>query len=326
MGNANKRTLKLSTSKKPATSKTPGTPTTSNSTPAIRASTRWSDIAAGRKSTHPDTAPVKLVLDVFELTQHVLSFLSVMDSLRVRRVCRSFRDVFDQSPKLRHAAFLKADPSFEGEKWVRTADDKLLVGEKAYEYIASREEAGLPVDEFKPLRINLMAFRPPQLQPSVHSRVGDFFRTGESILAAPDSLLRVDGPINRKSSCRSMFLTQPPTTKVRVTSYGLKRYPDWEDRRGLPKFFEGKCSVRVIEKPGGVTVADVRTVVEQQAYLADRGRASLSSLTFLDGLAVTAEEVDEIEEQQRKPLEEDEEASEDGEAKVGSSEGDERGD
>ena len=62
---------------------------------------RWSDIAADRKSTHPDVAPIKRILDTAELCENVLKHLPPRDLVRLQRLCRATQAVIESSPALK---------------------------------------------------------------------------------------------------------------------------------------------------------------------------------------------------------------------------------
>lgn len=112
MGNANKRAGKLVFPLRTLDA------TKESSQPAQAASSiavRWSDVAADRKSTHPDAAPIKSLLGVEELREPVLTYLALQELFRARGVCGTFRNVVDTSPTLQQTLFLKPSPWIDGQ-------------------------------------------------------------------------------------------------------------------------------------------------------------------------------------------------------------------
>lgn len=66
---------------------------------------RWSNLVAGRQSTHPDVGTVKAAaairaLEIPELCENILEFLPTKDVLRAYRICRKINDIITGSSKL----------------------------------------------------------------------------------------------------------------------------------------------------------------------------------------------------------------------------------
>lgn len=89
-----------------------------------------------------------------------------------------------------------------------------------------------------------------------------------------------------KALCYRMFLTQPPVTKVKISMVGLCRYPEWEDRRGLPKFYEGEVAMQIVENEDGVTFQHFISAIGAASYKAVRGRARPRGTMYFGGYAV----------------------------------------
>lgn len=105
---------------------------------------RWSDIAANRKSTHPDAASVLPVINTIELCEHVLSYLSIKDLGLTRGVCRQVKAVVDSSLLLRQNLFLK--PRLNNPSWAFT-DSTLLTGTKSDQHMELAKAEGEPTGE-----------------------------------------------------------------------------------------------------------------------------------------------------------------------------------
>ena len=73
-----------------------------------------------------------------------------------------------------------------------------------------------------------------------------------------------------------MFLSQPPVTKVTLEIYGRREFMPWEDRRGLPKWFDGCVCTLAVEEESGVTLGQVIDAVKPKLLGQDRRIANIS--------------------------------------------------
>lgn len=94
--------------------------------------------------------------------------------------------------------------------------------------------------------------------------------------------------------CLNMFLSQPLVTKFQLSFSVSCRYPDWEDRRGLPKRYDDTAS-RLVKDEKGVKWMQVVDAARRGVY--SEGRSSTSArLNFFGVLGMTSEELEEMRE------------------------------
>jgi len=199
---------------------------------------RWSDVAANRKSTHPDLAPIKRIIDTYELCGGVLQLLPLKDILRMKRVCRTFNSIINSSAIIQTKLFQK--PTSVTPSWVFDSDGVLLTSNEASEYIRKNQAAGCSSNSVRLYAVNSLLLSLVDTS-TLETRIGDdsSYTTyyGSPILNI--SIKRRLRSMPQQASHCSMYLSQPPTTKVRISIEGRKDFMLWEDRRGLPKWFHG---------------------------------------------------------------------------------------
>ncbi|KAK4548757.1 hypothetical protein LTR36_008530 [Oleoguttula mirabilis] len=251
---------------------------------------RWSDVAASRKSTHPDVAPFKRVLDIFELCEHVLEYVPPKELLGMKRVCRSMNGVITKSPTLQTKLFFRAVPA--STPWVVDASHSLLAGAKAVDTIRERDITGIAVQSARAYAYNpfTLSMREHDREAGLIYRFLSYIRSGTvcyDYIYLEHHMKSKLHTISEVASCRSMFVSQPSATKVVVEFYGRCEFPPWEDRRGLPKWYRGCVSRPTITNDSGVIVGEVLDVIRRETR---GGDASFQHLCFTEGFAVSMEQ------------------------------------
>lgn len=295
----------------------------------VREAVHWSDVAASRKSTHPDAAPVKKVLNVTELCEQVLLHLSPSALIHARKVCRTFRNAIDSTPSLQRALFLQVDPALNARSWAYRqqiypidneeevyGDDMygdeyelpeegpkdiavtspLLTSEAAAKYADEAEQTGVRftgvrLTTIRPLVVNPLLSRSMKYKrETLERRAFNFIAEGPNKNTISLSDFKEQLLFcGRYAICRQMFLSQPPVTKIKLSFEGWISYPAYEDRRGLPKGTVDHVGSVDLEDKDGIRLHQVLTAA-YRGVNCERGTGRLYCITFLDGLAVGEEE------------------------------------
>ena len=252
---------------------------------------RWSDIAAGRKSTHPDAAAIKPILDTAELCENVLKYLSLKDLIKAQLICRSVCSVIKTSPLLRNELFMTPTEHSETNVWLFNANRDLFVGKKALQYLdeTSANRFKPPPRTIQPLVYNPLLFA-SKWQDDVNS-VGhyldkpvDYPNEYNTITLRLRAKLR---SLSKDASCRSMFLSQPPVTEVHTFIDGRFYYPEWEDRRGLPKWTIARVAKPRIENAEGVTFGQLVDAIV--SAMNEHDETSLDAVRAFHGLFLSVQ-------------------------------------
>ncbi|KAK3700978.1 hypothetical protein LTR37_015684 [Vermiconidia calcicola] len=219
---------------------------------------RWSDVAVGRRSTHPDAAPVKRTLDTPELLENVLKYLPPKDLVLMQRLCRAVHATTQSSRALQAALLRKPIRDSDQQPWVYLSTDTMLTGIPAANHITNLKSSGPAPRVVQPHVYNPLLVEPwklPSLKTfALDSAVGTLrLNTNNKI----DSL-------TAKASFRDMFLTQPPVTEVVIVIHGKCYYPSWEDRRGLPKWFSETVATPKIANVEGVTFGELVDAIRSE--------------------------------------------------------------
>ncbi|KAK3639890.1 hypothetical protein LTR56_010220 [Elasticomyces elasticus] len=237
-----------------------------------------SDIAAGRKSTHPDSgtwSPAKRVFRTFELCEMVLDKFDLLDLVRAKGICRAVKDTIKASPKLQIKLFLKPAPDKDCRPWVLTIDDHLLAGDKALQ--AVKHESKDPT--VKPLPINIYAFSPIFFHVCQTCAPHGVFIPAERMAraAARNVTIGIDSKTSfqpnryhinderewssfkpgKTASCCSMYLSQPPAREVALI---LSTEPQHYEN-----FQRGTQCMEYLSNPSGVTFGEVIDKVHSHA-------------------------------------------------------------
>lgn len=233
---------------------------------------RWSDVATGRKSTHPSLSRSQDVFGTFELCEQILEYLPMKDVLRATQVCRDIKQVVANSPPLQVKLFFKPDPTLG--KLAVSDSDKLLSGTKADEHIAaakaSGEERTGEIALFTLHPILKMEYRPQRfkhmgmVQNAInHVRTGhrNEVNRGLAFLFIQDTKVFM-GELDA-SKLGKMFVSQPPVKEVGL---GIGVYHPWV---ALPKR-------TLVHNQTGVTIGQVLSAVR------DAGKEHF----YYDGLQV----------------------------------------
>jgi hypothetical protein len=178
----------------------------------------------------------------------------------MQRLCRRVRGVIKTSSPLQTNLFFRAAKDTSGRGWVLSSNDRLLSGNEAAQYLNKATTSDL-----KPLIIKPAVYNPLVLTKHLDDKDSISFRRRLETLSKErmtaygiyeNFKLKHKKPPT-EASCRSMLLTQPPVTTVNVEIEGKKCYPDWENRRGLPKWYYGTIARARVTNPTGVTLDDV---------------------------------------------------------------------
>ena len=232
----------------------------------VNVAMRWSDIAAGRKSTHPDAAPIKRILATTELLEQVLMHLPMRDLLRAKQLCHTVHNLITTSPEIQIKLYLRAaDPNKSGSWVVDTNTKALLSDKKAKEYIAKAEKAGVKVKVVHPVIANpLVTTDRDENYSSVYYFLNDI---SAGFYVWPCMIIP---RYLTYTSYMDMFLTQPPAKSIRMHMNGYTRYEDDWDRAGLPKSYWGPVGSFCISNPNDLTVRDVMEGAKYQGKEIDR--------------------------------------------------------
>ena len=250
-----------------------------NDTPT--APTRWSDVTAGRKSTHPDVAPIKRLLDTTELLELVLGNLPLKDLLVMQRLGRRVREVIRTSSPLQTRLFFRGTKDTCAQGWVFSCDDRLLGGNEAVRYLSNTTTLDPKSLIIKPAIYNsLMLTKCRDDNDSICFKLRLWYLRKEPMSLYERFKLKHKSSVVNATN-RSMLLTQPPVTTVNIDIEGKKPYPDWEDRRGLPKWYYGTVARVKVENPAGVTLGDVLSKERDDGWI--------GNITFPDNFVTTVE-------------------------------------
>jgi hypothetical protein len=63
--------------------------------------------------------------------------------------------------------------------------------------------------------------------------------------------------LSEEAYSRNMFITQPPIRRLWLNISGREYYESWEDRRGLPKWYEGPRDDQELIVEGGIRFIDL---------------------------------------------------------------------
>lgn len=234
------------------------------------AAARYSDIAAGRKSTN--STPIQKLLDTFELCEQVLDYLPMKDLLHITRVCRAFKANIENSHRLQAKLFLAPDRTLK--KLAVSPRNTLLAGHKAEQHIAAAiaaNEAAIATgsgEEFDLGEISLYTPHPylnTGRLPDRYKRMGvvkyaSFCHQSCSnkdryIVLSIDLSTAMSIPTS--SSFHNMLLSQPPATNVSV-NFPLTLDPG--PQKPLPRLNQ-------VFNAAGVTMGDVLMVIRRSTDL-----------------------------------------------------------
>jgi len=267
-------------------------PPSVRSTPTAPGPVRWSDVVAGRKSTHPAVAPVQSVINITELCENVLIYLSVQDLCRAKRVCRQLNTVINQSSVLKSNLFL--EPRVNNTTWVIPSSElsscdegSILAGPKADRYVSEAKSSGMATRE-----LDVLELHPALTVNRYHNSLvmfGGMTYFLRHYLSDPEWYFnfcgvevnndRIDiANLSVTSSLNNMYLSQPPIKKVFIC-----RNSRYVDSNG--KIWWGD-SVN-IQNPVGITFG--------QLAAAARAFKHHDSIVFSGGVPFTREEKTTIE-------------------------------
>ncbi|KAK4961314.1 hypothetical protein LTR10_001804 [Elasticomyces elasticus] len=281
-------------------------------------SIQWSDVAAGRESTHPNVISdrVKRFFAVFEVCEEILAYLGRKDLFRAQFICHIFKDTIVESSKLGRKLFLKPALAKQTSCWAITAGDfksrgRLLAGSKATSAVQEQEEATL-VDTDSPDTSEVESPRIQSLQPYVlnpflfHLHPGvkskTILGTAEEFVAGDLAgsystclTLNKDAYTLTTDMSQDMYLTQPPVKEVRLLlrklcSHLVCNHDGYhrhcEGIRGLDPYPS-------VHNEEGVTFGQVLQVAAPYLNLARHG--TLKYIQVVDGLPVTMVEKEFVE-------------------------------
>jgi len=262
-----------------------------------------SSAAALRKTNLLGGGSAKRVLDIAELCEQVLTYLPLRNLLKARKVCRSFRDSIDSSPKLQHALFFKkAMPATDQPVWVVEKDQSLVIGEEALARIEEAEQTGTSLSKLQVFGINPLLFRTPpavllrnhvmQSRSHCKNHEGSRVMFGSSFIAFRGTCFeQYEGihSLDEIAICRGMLLGHPPVTKIMMEFSGLcvhhKSALNGEPLQGPDS--NGTADSVIVENEDGVTFGEIVDVMKGKVNY----QVSCRALVFLDGYAAAYEEM-----------------------------------
>ena len=198
-------------------------------------------------------------------------------------------NVINTSLVIQTKLFLRAEPATH--PWVFESHDVLLAGEKAAAQV--RITAGTTESLYTPQP----AYAPHPLlikQPGDETRMGLVSRLSFFVKYSYSPKLDIVPAIryclrniSADASCRAMYITQPPITKISFDIHGRCEYLPWEERRGLQKWFVGTVKTAVVTNESGVTFGQLVDEIEKHMGYE---KASFHHLEFSEAFLVTSEE------------------------------------
>ncbi|KAK4889023.1 hypothetical protein LTR27_012138 [Elasticomyces elasticus] len=278
-------------------------------------SIQWSDITAGRESTHPNVISdrVKRFFAVFEIYEDILDHLGRKDLFRAQFICHIFKDTIAESSRLGRKLFLKPALAKQTLRWATTAGDfesqgRLLAGSKAASALQGHEDADTEspdtsevesprIQSLQPYVLNPFLFH---LHPWAKSKTvlgtAQEFVAGK--LAGSYSLgltLNKDTYALTTAMSQDMYLTQPPVKEVclllrKLCSHLVCNHDNYhrhcEGIRGLDPYPR-------VRNEEGVTFGQVLQVAAP--YLNRARHGTLKYIQVVDGLPVTMVEKEFVE-------------------------------
>lgn len=210
------------------------------------------------------------VLKTTELREQVLTHLPILDVVRARGVSRKFCDTIDSSPVLQNKMYLKVFDS-EAKIWVSAEDCTPEKEHEAKVYFnrtkpSDAQDRALEVVTINPLLLVqdygckatvllLCDYARAWLQLSMGT---DPMRFGLASEIKAEPILRM----NQSALYRDMFLTMPPTTKVRLKCSRMTIGRRGDD----PKYRTFKDTETLIENKDGVKLGEVVEVVSRVTW------------------------------------------------------------
>lgn len=252
---------------------------------------RWSDVAASRKSTHPDAAPIKRILDTTELCENIFECLPSRDLIRMQLLCRTTRAVITASPILQMKLFLKE--MTEPLRRVVDLPCKLISVDEASKCTGPFGRV-TPCIVCNPLLFSVNDVGEHSRLVSSLDRSVRYPTSWFGHVMIHNSVLNRMHAVLDNASCRAMFLTQPPVMKAVITiEEPIRReYLPWEDTRGLPKWDYGPVTYPLTSNKDGLTFGDVLDAIEEVKW---RDEHTFSGICLPDVVVVSQE--------QEKPIE-----------------------
>lgn len=95
----------------------------------------WPGSIEPRADARPEAGPVQRVIDIVELCEHILGYLTCVDLSRARGVCRQFDAVIMRSPIMQQDLFFR--PCMDPTIWATPADCLLFTESTATRHIAT---------------------------------------------------------------------------------------------------------------------------------------------------------------------------------------------
>lgn len=273
-------------------------PPPARNTPTAPGPVRWSDVVAGRKSTHPDVAPIQRVINITELCENVLDHLPVQDLYRAKRVCRRFTAVINKSTALKPNLFLEL--RINNVTWVVPDESpclggSLLAGPKADEYVSEARAGGRPTNQITIFELH------PMLNISEYDRSIAFSTDGltyfmrhyfrnpgvyEMHCEAKFTHGRIED-LPTASSLNNMYLSQPPVKQLCLDTSG----PYYSEAAGGIMY--GSVGSVTISDPVGITFAQL----SRAAYdlTSRKHSAYVSRIRFKGGVPLMTQEKEIVE-------------------------------
>ena len=257
--------------------------------------------AAYHNSSSPSMpAPIAKILAVPELCEIILQYLTFDELIPAQLVCRGLIAVIRGSIELQRILFLMPALPTKDSQWVTDYKNRLRIGKEARPFLEKMESGSKNYNAVTPLICN----------PLLSSRRHDYIKQSRSPSTAIAVSINdhVDRPHHAHEyfefkidkfwmsqpyhSCRSMFLTQPPVTRVDCEPAGRCEHTRRETAYLNPGWCKQCAGDQTVINPEGVTLGQV---LDRLLSRAGQGKGFQNDkLRFPGAFVVTAEIADRV--------------------------------
>lgn len=235
------------------------------------------NVAETRSSCHRAVGPISRILSITELCESILQHLSFHDLIQVQLVCRDLNAAIKSSPACQTTLYLRPTLNNDTDEWVADYKNRLFVGDDARPYLEKIRSGSRNYNAVRPLICNPMLLSP---------RHDDIRKSRSKIIAVAVGINdHIDRPhhahehfefanhmihnLKTHYSCRSMFLTQPPVTRIELEPVGRCEHTRRQDAYLRPGWCNQCAQNKVIVNPNGVTLGQV---VEETSLRGSQGK------------------------------------------------------
>jgi hypothetical protein len=224
-----------------------------------------SDVTENHICRHPAAAPISRILPVAELCESILHHLSFHDLIRVQLVCRDLNAAIKSSPICQTTLFFRPTLNNSIGEWVADYKNRLFTGKDAQPYLEKIRNGSRNYNAVRPHLCNPMLSSPRHghICNSRSKRLAVAVGINDHIDRPHHSheYFEFQGKLTRNLeahfSCRSMFLTQPPVTRIELEPVGRCEHTRREDSYLRPGWCSQCNKNKVIVNPDGVNLGQV---------------------------------------------------------------------